>query len=168
MVAPNKHFCLAEDIVKRIHEILLDTPPPDNYEDLTLHVAPEIPLETKDLPFIAIYVREGDAVDQTVHQQLANNMRYVVVQSVIALNFRVDVLNQNDAQNNGIKALAPLRKWAMRHLMNDPALKLMSMGPIIPTGWIQYGDTHETAAGGAIQYLQFRHTLDLVTAWDET
>jgi len=161
----NKTFCIAEDYVNKIFDILEAAERPMGFEDLTLLISPEIPLDTDDLPFIAINVYSGDEADQTETKAMDNSGRFMVATSLIALNFRVNITEQS---NNGIKAIAPLHKWAMRQLMNSRDLKSMCQGPIIPAGWGKpYGDTHEIAGKGAIQMLKFRHVLDLSNAWNE-
>jgi len=165
MTMSNKTFCLAEDIVKRVLEVLTEAPKPKGFEDLSIFVSPEIPLETEDLPAICIDVDPGDQADLSEKAALPHNGKFVGVLTVITLNYRVNIEGQD---NNGIAAISPLYKWSMRHLPKDPELKAMSLRPIQPCGWGQpYGDTHEIAYKGKIQKLLFTHVLNIETAWDE-
>jgi len=165
MVGKNRAICIAEDIVKRVFDVLNQADKPSGFEDLRLEVSPEIPLTANDLPVIVIDVQQGDKADQSVTQAISNSGRHITCVSIISLNYRADIQQGN---NNGIKTIAPLHKWSMRQIMNDKELKAMCLGPVIPAGWGQpYGDSHETAGKGAIQYLEFRHILSLDTAWND-
>jgi hypothetical protein len=158
----NKVFCLATDIAKRLFELLEGDP--NRPDDLTIVASPEIPLEKHDLPFLSIDIQKGDAADQTITMNVPSDGSYVTVLSLLTINIRVDMTETN---NNGIEATAPIHQWAMRLIMNDRALRQMCEGPIMPVGWQLYGDTHEVATKGLIQGLEFRHKLNLSTAWNE-
>jgi hypothetical protein len=169
MVNPkNKTFCLAEDIVARIATVLIEAEKPEGFEDLSIFVSPEIALDRDDLPFVAIDVPLGDEADQTITQQMDSTGRLMVCNTTISLNLRVNLLDNATGReiNNGLKAIAPLHRWCMATLLADRELKMMCQGPIIPNGYGRpYGDTHEMAGKGLIQYLKFRHVLDTTAAW---
>jgi hypothetical protein len=169
MVNPrNRTQCTAADIAKRIYDVLADTTPaPPGFETLKIFCAPAIPLVPKhDYPFIAVDVYSGDTVDQRVMSQSGDSTgRLMACNSLMTLNIRATLEAKHD--NNGLKALAPLHRWAMRHVMRDRELRAMSFGPINPVGWDAYDDIHESAVKGLIQKIEFRHILNIETADEE-